>query len=66
MSRNTRDVILDRLEELKDRLDRAEDRAAACEHDLRWVLRELRFARVQLPLPKQLRIEELQIRLEAW
>jgi len=66
MPRNTRSVISDRLEELRARLDRAEDRAAAHARDLRWVLRELRFANIRLPITEQQRIEELQIRLGAW
>jgi hypothetical protein len=66
MSRGTIASISDQLEELKRRLDRAEDRAAARERELRWLLRELRFARIQLPIAEQQRVKELQIRLGAW
>jgi hypothetical protein len=64
--RNTPAVIPDSLEDLRARLDRAEDRAAAHARDLRWILRELRFANIRLPITEQQRIEELQIRLGAW
>jgi hypothetical protein len=63
MPRNTRDVISEQLAELNQCLERTKDREAARESELRWLLRELRFARVRLPITEQLRIEELQQRL---
>jgi hypothetical protein len=52
--------------ELVRRLEAAEDREAARKTQLKWVLPELRFARVRLPIAEQQRIDDLQRELGAW
>jgi len=66
LSRNTLIGTSDILEELRRAHDAAEDHKAECAQQLRWLLRELRFANIQLPFPEQLRVEDLQRQLGAW
>jgi hypothetical protein len=65
MDRVTKSIrrLTGQVEELKSHLAAAEDRESHREAQLRWVLRELTFARIRLPIAEQLRLDDLVIEL---